>query len=80
MPLKKNKVNRQSFFKKIPKNCDNYFFACKASDAHFVITGPCQLVIRKRKGNWVYCEVLKDKNASVIKSPRNLKEKSLSEE
>ncbi len=67
-------VKQKSFFKKIPKNCDSFMAAGKFPNELFVVTGPCQIVLRKQKGNWFYIEFLKDKNTKIIKAPRKSNE------
>lgn len=67
-----SKSNQKKFFKET-KTSDVYLFAGRVPNAHFVITGPCQLVIKKRKGNWFYLEALKDKSTKIIKASKNAK-------
>lgn len=69
MPKIEKTVNQKQdgYFKFKPKNCDQYIFSDKFPLAVFAVTGPCQIAIYNRKGNWFHVEVLKDKEAKVVR-------------
>lgn len=71
----KDSVKQFEFFKKKPKNCDNYIFSDSFPWSHFIVSGPCQIVIRNRRGNWFQVEILKDKETKVVRAPKKNKSK-----
>lgn len=70
MSDKPDQVKPHGYFKKKPKNCDTYIFADHFPLSHFIVSGPCQIVIRNRKGNWFHVEVLKDISTKVVRAPK----------
>lgn len=73
MTFDNQQIKKKSYFKTIPSGCDSYIFAANFPITHFIVSGPCQVVITNKKGNWFMVEVLKEKTNKVIRAPRNNK-------